>query len=139
MFCLRARLPELEATKKAAAAARDFKAAAEAAAEAKAALAEATAAEERAAALKQQTAVAAEEEDRLHHEATLAEAAVSQALAEAARARWRGLLGARAELQKQLSRAAGGGAHNGGACVSACLDLCLSVTQQSIIPIRHSA
>ena len=98
-------MPELEASKRAAAAARDFKTAAEVAAEAKAAAAEAAAADERVAALKQQAAAAADEEQQLQAAAAEAEAAVSAAATAAAKARWRGLLGAHAELQKELASA----------------------------------
>ena len=85
-------------------AARDFKAAGDAAAEAKAAAAEAEAAEQRASALKQASAVVEAEEQQLAQQAGEAEAAVAAASAAAAKARWRGLLGAQAELQKQLAR-----------------------------------
>jgi hypothetical protein len=111
--CFRARVPELEASKKAAAAARDFKAAGEAAAEAKAAAAEAAAAEERSATLKEQAAAAAAEEQQLQAEAAEAEAALAALSLAAARARWRGLLGAHAELQKQIAHVGDGGADGG--------------------------
>ena len=86
-------------------AARDFKSAGDAAAEAKAAAAEAEAAEQRAAVLKQSSAAVEAEEQQVAQQAGEAEAAVAEAAAAAAKARWRGLLGAQAELQKQLARA----------------------------------
>ena len=110
----RARLPELESTKRAAVAARDFKAAGDAAAEAKAAAAEAEDAEQRAAALKQSSAAVEAEEQQLAQQAGEAEAAVAEASAAAAKARWRGLLGAQGELQKQLARAGPEGSSTAG-------------------------
>lgn len=115
LFPCRARIPELEKTKKAAAASRDFKAAAEAAAEAKAAAAEAEDAEQRAAELKQKAGAVEAQERVLQEEVAEAEAAVAAAVAAAAKARWRALLGAHAELQKQAvrSKAQGAGADAG--------------------------
>lgn len=95
-------------------AARDFKAAGDAAAEAKAAAAEAEASEQRAAALKQTSAAVEAEEKQLAQQAGEAEAAVVEAAVAAARARWRGLLGAQAELQKQLARAGQDGRSSDG-------------------------
>ena len=107
--CCRARAPELEAKKKAAAAARDFKAAAEAAAEAKVAAADVDASRQLAVSLQQQVAALQGEEQQVAERAQQAEAAVAAAVAAATKARWRGLLGTHAELHKQLVVLQGGG------------------------------